>query len=343
MSADSLKLQQGFAVPNTLGLSSVAEWGCRFHSSAELQQLIQLCAKQRRKLTIVGQGSNVIAPPRISGCVGVPAVAGIELLSQSAGLVRVRAGAGENWHRFVLHCLGNGWHGLENLALIPGTVGAAPVQNIGAYGVELADRIESVEVVDERGRVRAVAAEDCGFGYRSSMFQANPELVICAVTLRLHQSSAVTTHYPDVDNWFRRRGIKEPGPRQVAEAVVAIRSAKLPDPARVPNAGSFFKNPLIEPVQAQLLQEQYPGLKTFAQDNSHRVKLSAAQLIDLAGCKQFNAGPVRCWSRQPLVLVNAGRGSYSQVMAFAARVQKRVSEQFSVQLEIEPTPLYSGG
>ncbi len=269
---------------------------------------------------------------------------GVEAVEETSETVRVRVAAGENWHQLVMRCLHEGWRGIENLALIPGSVGAAPVQNIGAYGVELSQVLKAVHVVDARGDVHELSHAACEFGYRDSIFKradrarlsVGPEFVIYAVELQLGRSFAPVKDYPDVARWLDQRGSAQPSAKQMVDCIVAIRTAKLPDPKKYPNAGSFFKNPVVAPSQSARLRNVYPELQGFVV--AEGVKLSAAQLIDLAGCKGWRDGPVFCWPRQPLVLVNQG-GSAEQLLDFAEAVRRAVERTFEVQLELEPSLL----
>jgi UDP-N-acetylmuramate dehydrogenase len=210
------------------------------------------------------------------------------------------------------------------------------VQNIGAYGIEIGDRVVAVEAVDERGRVAEIASRDCGFAYRASRFQSTTELCISHVQLRLNKTPNVNTTYADLAEELARTDIKHPAPVDVFDAVVRIRSSKLPDPQQVPNVGSFFKNPLIGSERLQALRAQFPDLKAF--ESAHRtLKLSAAQLIDLAGWKTRQDGPVRCWHLQPLVLTNVERVDASTVLAFAEAIRRDVKAKFGIYLELEPS------
>ncbi|MEM9621798.1 MAG: UDP-N-acetylmuramate dehydrogenase [Pseudomonadota bacterium] len=330
-----------FVIPNTLALQSRAQWGARMTCVDDLQELLSFCAAQNCAMQVVGEGSNIVAHSRVQGCVGVMANRGIRVLEETASSVLLYVEAGENWHQFVMHCLTAGWHGLENLALIPGTVGATPVQNIGAYGVEIAEFVHAVHVVDRAGRVHDLDPADCAFGYRDSVFKNGNDAIIHAVSLRLHKHNRVHIEYPELQSWLEDNQLLEPTPQQVAQAVIAIRASKLPDPAQVPNAGSFFKNPVVSQSHARRLQHRYPELKWYPQDNATgaMAKLSAAQLIDLSGGKQRLGGPVGCWPRQPLVLVNHTADEAAQVIDFAATLQSAVWRQFEVQLEVEPSLL----
>lgn len=325
-------------MPNTLAVTAVAAQGCTVESAADLQQARAAARKAELEWLALGQASNVVPQSRLERFVGLIHIPGRTVLDESDQQITLRIGAGEDWHELVRFCVDRGYFGIENLALIPGTVGAAPVQNIGAYGTELAQWLEAVEVVDERGQVAVLAARDCAFAYRASRFQAETNLCISHVRLTLSKVAHTTTSYPDVAQELERAGVLKPSPRDVYAAVVRIRSRKLPDPKRVPNVGSFFKNPLVSVAHAQTLRREFPNLQTYEIDADAR-KLSAAQLIDFAGWKNRQDGPVRCWHLQPLVITNPGRVDAATILAFADAVRHDVNEKFGVYLALEPSVL----
>ena len=287
---------------------------------------------------VLGQGSNVVLPERLDQPVVLAAWRGLRLRARG-GEALLTAAAGEGWHGVVRYSLGQGWAGLENLALIPGSAGAAPVQNIGAYGVELSERIVEVRVFDRaENRVRTLAAEACGFGYRDSLFKADPvRYAVLSLTLRLARRLAMRLDYPDVELELQRQGVTKPTPRQVAEAVIRIRRRKLPDPRHWGNLGSFFKNPIVDPGQAERLAGSEPGL--VAHPVAGGVKLAAAQLIDRCGWKGQRWDRVGVWHRQPLVLINFGEGRGPDFLALGEQVRRSVRERFGVDLELEPSVL----
>jgi UDP-N-acetylmuramate dehydrogenase len=284
---------------------------------------------------VLGGGSNVLPLPKVRQFVCLQALRGVELLEDTDDFVRIRVGAGENWHAIVIETLRKGWYGLENMALIPGSVGAAPVQNIGAYGVELASFVERVNVLTEQGEQVSMHKAQCRFAYRDSVFKVRRQLVILSVELRLSKRPQPSIEYPDLVAEMQNR---DPLPRNIADAVIAIRQRKLPDPAMTPNAGSFFKNPIVEAAAANQLATQHSGMSIFLQDDG-RAKLSAAQLIDRAGWKDRGTDKVRCWPTQPLVLTNVGGADANDVLAFANAICDDIRERFGVQLELEPCVL----
>lgn len=326
-------------LPNTLGVPCEAKRLVVARTSAQLTEALR---RFPQDLILLGGGSNVILPSRLARPVCLVATRGVEIRPEGRDFL-VTAAAGENWHGLVRRTLGAGLWGLENLALIPGSVGAAPIQNIGAYGVELAERLVSVRVFDrEANEERVLASEDCQFGYRTSVFKSCPgRYGILAVTLRLDRSGRRVLDYPDVRREQRRLGWLRPSPRQVAELVIRVRRRKLPDPRRWGNVGSFFKNPLVTREAADRLADAVPGLVRHAAGS--RVKLAAAQLIDLCGWKGSRTGAVGVWHRQPLVLVNHGQAPGEDFLALARAIGDSIHDRFRVRLELEPTVVSDSG
>lgn len=322
-------------VPNTLGVPCVAD-DVRVVADADaLAENLREADASARPVTVVAGGSNLVLRSRLPGVALLLRIRGLRVERLAAGRWRVTAGAGENWHEVVCATLGLGIGGLENLALIPGSVGAAPVQNIGAYGRELKDVLETVTVFDRgSGGLRELTVADCGFGYRDSAFKRNPGPVIVAVTMILGHPGLVTD-YPDVTRELRRSGIR-PSHWAVADVVTRVRRQKLPDPRRVGNVGSFFKNPVVTPGAFDRLRGKL-SIDGFAV--SARIKVSAARLIDAAGWKGVAHGAVQVWPRQPLVLVNRGGATGADVLALARRIRDDVFAKYDVALETEPTVL----
>ena len=330
---NSLSKPIGLAAPNSLGLPCQAERAIIADSEA---QLVAASRRHPQELLVLGAGSNVILPRRLARPVCFAAFSGIEILHRP-GHALVTAAAGENWHALVRRTLGLGLAGLENLALIPGSAGAAPVQNIGAYGQDLAERLATVKVLDRRsGAIAELDAQACEFGYRTSIFKRAPRrYAVLAMTLRLERRWRPQLEYPDLRRELERLGWRRPNPRQVAEAIVRIRRRKLPDPRCWGNVGSFFKNPIISLDQAERLRSREPGL-AMHEFGSGR-KLAAAQLIDLCGWKGRRLGGAEVWRRQPLVLVNGGRAKRGDFLDLAEAIRASVQMRFQVALELEPT------
>jgi UDP-N-acetylmuramate dehydrogenase len=318
---------------NTLGLAARA----RVAVLRDEADIPALCAAARPQtgdpLFILGAGSNVVIHPEPRHEIVQVALRGIRLWRETATHWIVEAAAGESWHGFVAHCLDQGWHGLENLALIPGTVGAAPVQNIGAYGLELDQRLHSVVAWDLRnGREETLRPDECGLAYRDSRFKraGAGRWLITRVRLALPKAWVPLLEYPDLRE---RADLRTP--HQVFEAVCEVRRRKLPDPQVLGNAGSFFKNPVVDAAQAADLRARFPDLRGFAQAGG-AVKLAAGWLIEQAGWKGRRLGPVGMHERQALVLVNHGGAQAADVLALAQAVRAAVRGRFGVELEQEP-------
>ena len=296
-------------------------------------------------LHILGGGSNLLLPRNLQQLVVHVQLKGIEQLESKdernqTDHYRIRVAAGENWHEWVTYAVNQGWHGLEILALIPGSVGASPVQNIGAYGVEVAQFIESVEVWNlQTEKIEVLSAEACNFAYRDSRFKrANgmTELII-AVNFALPKLWQPVLNYPDLKPLSERfaQHPQSVTPQDVYQMICAVRQRKLPDPNDIPNAGSFFQNPIVSREQAQILKKQFPNLVSYAQTDG-RYKLAAGWLIDQCGWKGKCLGPVGMHANQALVLVNTEGGDLGDVMALAQVVQQDVRDRFGVVLKIEP-------
>ena len=287
---------------------------------------------------VIGGGSNLLLTRDFPGLVLLMQNRGIELLSEDAGAYRVRAAAGENWHGFVLHSLAQGWPGLENLSLIPGTVGGAPIQNIGAYGVEVESRIESLDAWDiAAGAVVTLEHAACRFAYRDSVFkhEGRERYIVLAVTFRLPKNAPVHAEYAELKAELAARGVQAPTPRDISEAVIAIRARKLPDPAVLGNAGSFFKNPVIDGEKLEALKVFYPGLVSYPQGEG-RHKLAAGWLIDQAGWKGRRLGAAAVYDKQALVLVNRGGATGEEIATLARAIQADIRTRYAVELEPEP-------
>jgi UDP-N-acetylmuramate dehydrogenase len=313
-----------------------------FATVRQPEQLLALVAEARgMRRFILGGGSNLVLTGDFDGLVLHMAIAGRQLAGEDGKAWYVRVGAGENWHDFVHWTLAQGWPGLENLALIPGTVGAAPIQNIGAYGLEVAEYLHSLRAVDlDSGASKEFDRAACRFGYRDSVFKQegwhlNGRYAITDVTFRLPKRWQARTGYADVAKELAARAIAMPTAQDIAAAVIAVRQRKLPDPANIPNAGSFFKNPLVSAAIAGEMAVKYPTLAQYAQPDG-TVKLAAGWLIEQAGWKGKDLGPVGMYEQQALILVNRGGACGHDVQALATAVQQSVAERFGVALEAEP-------
>ncbi|MDR3213387.1 MAG: UDP-N-acetylmuramate dehydrogenase [Azoarcus sp.] len=320
---------------NTFGLPARATRLLRLRTADEARAFA--AAHGNEPCFVLGGGSNLVLRGEAIPCVLKVEIAGRRKLGEDDDAVLVEAGAGENWHDFVRWTLAEGWPGLENLSLVPGAVGAAPVQNIGAYGLEMAERFASLDALDLRcGEMRTFDAAACHFGYRESVFKHDPgRWLVTAVRFRLPRHWRALTAYGDIERELAARNIASPSPRQVSDAIIAIRRRKLPDPAELGSAGSFFKNPLVDAAHCAALRAEHPKLPHYPQADG-RVKLAAGWLIEHCGWKGRRLGPVGCHEHQALVLVNHGGATGADVLRLAARIQDDVRARFGVALEIEP-------
>jgi UDP-N-acetylmuramate dehydrogenase len=327
---------------NTLALPAVAEAFVVIRTPDQLA-VVRTCAEfAGRKRLVLGSGSNVVLSGDFDGFVLQIQIPGRQFLREDEAAHYVRAGAGENWNAFVGWTLQNGWPGLENLALIPGTVGAAPIQNIGAYGLEVCERFDSLEAYDLlEGSLRRFSQTECRFFYRDSIFKQegwhlSGRFVVTSVTFRLPKAWRAITNYKELAIELEPLGGRPPSPKQIADAVVAVRSRKLPDPGVLPNAGSFFQNPVVTAATAAQLALKYPQLPRYPQSNG-QVKLAAGWLIEQAGWKGRNLGPAGMYERQALVLVNRGGACGRDVVALARAVTADVRRLFGIELQPEPS------
>jgi len=327
---------------NTLALKQSARYFVEVSSTEDVTSALTFARHHSLPWMILGSGSNLILSQDYPGLMIHPKIKGIQLLEDDGNTVTVKIAASENWHEVVQFSLQQGWYGLENLALIPGTIGAAPVQNIGAYGVELCDVFDSLEAWDEMQQQWVILdRQQCQFSYRDSLFKQHPHrFVIVSVTLRLSKLSRVNVQYQSLQEYFSPKGLyplaaEERTPEEVFKAVVAIRQSKLPDPAVAPNAGSFFKNPLVSNDQYENLLKRYSQLVSYPADGDQR-KLAAGWLIEQAGWKGKRQGNLGIHSQQALVLVNYGGGSGEELLQFANTLCEDIKQRFGVTLEIEP-------
>ena len=328
---------------NTLRVDARARLLADIRDASKLPELLDFPAVRGRPLLVLGEGSNVLLAGDFDGTVLSMGTRGVQV-EQEGEVTRIAVAAGERWDDFVRWTLGQGFAGLENLILIPGTVGAAPIQNIGAYGTEVAEFIESVEAWDTRERAVAVLDRSaCAFGYRDSLFKRQPgRYIVTAVRFALPRTRALRLDYAGIGEELARMGVTQPAPFHVAEAVVRLRTRKLPDPAVIGNAGSFFKNPIVEASAAERLRREHPGLVAWPAGDGHS-KLSAAWMIEEAGFKGHRDGDAGISSRHALVLVNHGHASGPQLWALAGKVIDAVAARFGVQLTPEPVVVGAPG
>jgi UDP-N-acetylmuramate dehydrogenase len=321
---------------NTLRVDARATLLAEIRDAGKLPELLDFPAVRNGRLLVLGEGSNVLFTGDFDGTVLAMETRGVQVESDGDS-ARIAVAAGERWDDFVRWTLGHGYAGLENLILIPGTVGAGPSQNIGAYGCEVAEFVESVEAWDTRER-RVVTLDHavCAFAYRDSLFKHEPgRYIVTAVRFVLPRSRPLRTDYAGINEQLARMGVDKPAPFHVAEAVVHLRTSKLPDPAVIGNAGSFFKNPIVDAALADALKREHPGIPAWPQPDG-RCKVSAAWMIETAGFKGFREGDAGISNRHALVLVNHGKATGQQLWALAQQVMLGVRERFGVTLEPEP-------
>ncbi|HWH73400.1 MAG TPA: UDP-N-acetylmuramate dehydrogenase [Methylibium sp.] len=326
---------------NSFGLPALAETLVRIDSEASLRAALADARLAGRPRFVLGGGSNIVLTHDLQAVVLKIEIRGRRVVSRDAEAVVVEAGAGERWHDVVAWTLDEGLPGLENLALIPGSAGAAPVQNIGAYGVELKDRFDSLDAIDlDSGAGFTLSAEDCRFGYRDSIFKHElaGRCAITRVRLRLPQPPTPVLGYLDLERRIAETGITHPSPRQVFDWVCAIRRAKLPDPAVLGNAGSFFKNPVVTPEQCRDIIARDPSVVHYPMADGS-FKLAAGWLIDACGWKGKSIGQAGVYDKQALVLVNRGGAIGGEIVTLAQAIQESVYGRFGIRLEPEPVVL----
>ncbi|KTC10889.1 UDP-N-acetylenolpyruvoylglucosamine reductase [Pseudomonas marginalis ICMP 9505] len=322
---------------NSFGIDVRAQWFAEARSDAEVREALAYAAAQALPLLVIGGGSNLLLTQDIQALVLRMATQGIRVLQDDGLHVVVEAEAGEAWHPFVLWTLDHGFCGLENLSLIPGTVGAAPMQNIGAYGVEIKDVFAGLTALDRQtGELRDFSLAECNFAYRDSLFKHETgRWLILRVRFALSRVSHLKLDYGPVQQRLAGQGITEATPSDVSRAICSIRREKLPDPAELGNAGSFFKNPLVSKALAAELQAKCPDLVAYPQPDG-QMKLAAGWLIDKAGWKGFREGDAGVHKMQALVLVNYGAATGQDIANLALRIQQDIAQRFKVTLEMEP-------
>lgn len=327
---------------HTFGIDVLARYFSSFKTIDELEELA--CnskfnpegSGQNPKL-ILGGGSNVLFLKNYNGLVMKNEIAGIEVVAEDENHVYVQAGAGENWHKLVMYCVENGFAGIENLSLIPGNVGASPMQNIGAYGVEIKDvfyELEAWHINDNA--IKKFSVEECEFGYRESVFKHKYKgaFVITGVTYRLNKKPVYHTSYGAVQQELEKMDVQELGIKAISQAIINIRSSKLPDPKEIGNAGSFFKNPALEKSKFEKLKMEFPGIPSFP-FNDTQVKVPAGWLIEQCGWKGYRKGDAGCYPKQALVLVNYGTASGDEIFSLSEKVLQSVKNKFGIVLERE--------
>ena len=323
---------------NSFGFDAVAKQFAEIKTVNDLQALIKSGELQNRKTLILSGGNNILFQNEVfDGLVVYINTKGIEIIKEDENEVIVRAHAGEDWPDFVRFCVGKGWHGVENLAHIPGKVGAAPVQNIGAYGMELKDSFLQCEAMNlTTGETKVFNKEACCFGYRESIFkhELKGQYVITSVDFLLKKNAPLHLEYGNIKAYLEQNSIDNPTLQQLHDAICAIRDAKLPDVKQIGSAGSFFKNPVIDRVLFEALQKDYPSIPHYDEPNG-KVKVPAGWLIEQAGWKGWRDEHVGVYDKQALVLVHYGGGTREDIVQLAQRIQNSVEEKFGIQISPE--------
>ena len=320
---------------NTFGIDAKAKYFAAFGDVDELEETLN--SKHHNLNFILGGGSNILLTKDVDGLVLKNEIKGIKEIHEDSEYVYIKAGAGENWHQFVLHCIERSWAGVENLSLIPGNVGASPMQNIGAYGVEIDDVFWDLEAYHlKEKRLVTFTRSDCEFGYRESVFKRKykDQFVILNVTYQLRKKPRFNTSYGAIEQELEKMGVKDLSIKAISDAVINIRSSKLPDPKSIANAGSFFKNPEVSVTKYEELKSAFPGIIAFSLVNGN-MKLAAGWLIEQCGWKGFRKGDAGCHANQALVLVNYGTANGGEIYNLSTEILQSVNEKFGVILERE--------
>jgi UDP-N-acetylmuramate dehydrogenase len=321
---------------NTFGINVLAKYFASFSTIDELSELLATSNLQPATL-ILGGGSNILFTQNFDGLVLKNELKGISLINQDADYYYVKAAAGEVWQQFVQHCIANNYAGIENLSLIPGNVGASPMQNIGAYGVEIKDIFYSLEAYHiQEQKTITFSLDDCQFGYRESVFkqQYKGQFVILNVTYKLRKQPVFNTSYGAINAELEQMGVKILSIQAISQAIINIRSRKLPDPKKIGNAGSFFKNPQISKFRLHVMKENYEKIPAYPVDDMH-YKIAAGWLIEQCGWKGFRKGDAGCNPLQALVLVNYGNATGKEIFDLSTEIIQSVEAKFGITLERE--------
>ena len=321
---------------NTFGVDVKARKYISVNNTNELRDVLQQAYAS--EIFVLGGGSNMLLTQDLDKTVVHINIKGIKFISENKDHVVLKVGAGENWHQFVLYCIEKGYGGLENLSLIPGYVGTAPIQNIGAYGVELKDSFESCEALRiQTLEVEHFSNEQCEFGYRNSVFKnkLKGEYIITSVNFKLSKRNhQLSTSYGAIQAELDKHNIKEPTIKNISDAVINIRQQKLPDPRELGNSGSFFKNPIINETKFKKLQKEFPEMPFYAL-RANQIKIPAGWLIDQAGLKGYRKGDAAVHKNQALVLVNHGNASGQEILALSKEIQDKIYQKYNIKLEAE--------
>ncbi len=334
-----LLVQQNISLKphNTFGVEANAGYFATVNSLNDLDEIFMTGRFRAQRKMILGGGSNILFTRGFTGVVAKNEIRGIEIAEENEEELIVSVGAGENWHQFVLWCVEKGYGGVENLSFIPGTVGAAPMQNIGAYGVELKEVFHSLKAYDVKsGKQHAFYKEDCKFGYRFSIFKGElrNQFVITKVDFKLQKNPSFNLSYGTIQLMLDDMKVARPTLKSVSQAIINIRQSKLPDPFEVGNAGSFFKNPVIEKLHYEALEAEFPDIKSYPIDEES-IKISAGWLIEKGGWKGYKDGELGVHNKQALVLVNLGNARGKDIFKLSKQIQKSIQQKFGIDLERE--------
>jgi len=338
-----MQTQENFSLKhfNTFGIDVKARYFAAFSNVADLTELTTQYSHVKN--LVLGGGSNILFAKDVDGLVLRNEIKGIEKIKEDKEHVYVRVGAGQNWHQFVMFCIQNNWAGVENLSLIPGNVGASPMQNIGAYGVEIKETFHELKAFHLHEKANyTFGVKDCQFGYRDSVFKSKykDQFVILYVTYRLNKTPVYHTSYGALEQELQKMGVKALSIRAISQAVINIRSSKLPDPAVIGNAGSFFKNPSIDKEKFNNLKSKFPTMPGYPNDDGS-IKLPAGWLIEHCGpnesvsWKGYRRGDAACHEKQALVLVNYGNATGKEIFELSEEISQSVKEKFGIELERE--------
>mgnify|MGYP003947285659 FL=1 len=322
---------------NTFGIDVKAKYFTSINTINELIEVTKTNVFKDLELLILGGGSNILLTKDFDGLVILNNIKGKEIIDQNQQSIFLKIGAGENWHELVMYCVDNGWGGLENLSLIPGNTGTAPMQNIGAYGVEIKETFIELEALEiSSGKIVKFNNSDCEFGYRESVFKnkMKNQYIILNITLELKKNPVLNINYGDVKAILESQNIKNPGIKEVSNAIISIRQSKLPDPKKIGNSGSFFKNPIVSLNQLELIKKKYPNVVNY-EINENEFKIAAGWLIERAGWKGKKFNNYGIHEKQALVLVNYGLANGMEIFELSEKIILDIKDKFGITLERE--------
>lgn len=322
---------------NTFGVDVKAKYFTSINTINELIEVTNTNVFKDLELLILGGGSNILFTKDFDGLVILNNIKGKEIIDQNQQSIFLKVGAGENWHELVMYCVDNGWGGIENLSLIPGNTGTAPMQNIGAYGVEIKETFVELEALEiSSGKIVKFNNSDCEFGYRESVFKnkMKNQYIILNITLELKKNPVLNINYGDVKAILESQNIKNPAIKEVSNAIISIRQSKLPDPKKIGNSGSFFKNPIVSLIQLELVKKKYPNVVNY-EINENEFKIAAGWLIERAGWKGKKFNNYGVHEKQALVLVNYGLANGMEIFELSEKIILDIKDKFGITLERE--------